>query len=80
MVASGLSPAQALIAATRGGAAAMGRGNELGTIEPGKIADMVVLRADPLVDVLNARAIEAVIKGGEVIPVADLMALLARRG
>lgn len=61
---AGLSPAEVLVAATYGGAIALGVDNEIGSIEPGKLADLVVLSANPLEDVRNARAIEWVIKGG----------------
>jgi imidazolonepropionase-like amidohydrolase len=66
MVEAGLTPMQALVAATRGGAAAMGRADELGTIEPGKLADMVVLDADPTANIRNTRRIDRVFVGGEM--------------
>jgi imidazolonepropionase-like amidohydrolase len=50
MVQAGLTPLQALTAATRGGAAVMGRPTDLGTVTPGKLADLVVLDGDPLAD------------------------------
>ena len=59
MVESGLSPMQALIAAT-GGAARVMRLNDVGTLEPGKWADLLVLGADPLADIRNTRQIESV--------------------
>jgi imidazolonepropionase-like amidohydrolase len=62
----GLTPFEVLTAATRGGALALGREADLGSIEPGKLADLVVLNADPSVDVRNCRSIEWVIKGGAV--------------
>jgi hypothetical protein len=66
MVEAGLTPMQALVAATRGSAAVMGRSDELGTLEPGKLADMVLLEADPLADIRNTQRIHRVVKGGEV--------------
>jgi imidazolonepropionase-like amidohydrolase len=45
----------------------MGRSDELGTVEEGKLADLVILNADPLQDVRNTRAIHKVIKGGQVL-------------
>ncbi len=66
MVEAGLTPMQALVAATSGGAAVMGRVDELGTLQPGKLADFVVLAADPLADIRNTRAIALVIKGGQI--------------
>jgi len=62
----GLSPMDALIAATRGSAKVMGREDDLGTLEPGKRADFVVLDADPLADIRNTRRIHRVVKGGMV--------------
>lgn len=63
---AGMSPAEVLIAATYGGAVAMALDESRGTIEPGKLADLVVLTRDPLDDIRHARAISAVIKGGRV--------------
>jgi len=60
MVRSGLSPRQALTAATRDAARCMRLDRELGTLEPGKWADFVVLDADPLADIRNTRAIDSV--------------------
>ncbi len=65
LVAAGLTPRQALRAATVGGAAAMNR-EDLGSIAPGKAADMVLLDADPLADITNTRRIWRVIKAGKV--------------
>ena len=58
----GLSPADALRAATLNGARTLGIDDRTGTIEIGKWADLVVLRADPLDDVRNTREIELVMK------------------
>jgi imidazolonepropionase-like amidohydrolase len=44
----------------------LARADDVGTIEPGRLADLVVLRADPLLDIRNARRIELVIKEGHV--------------
>ena len=62
---SGLTPAQVLRSATTNGARAMGR-DDLGAIAPGKLADLVLLDADPLADVGNLSHAERVIKGGVV--------------
>lgn len=61
-----LSPHEALRAATLNGARYLGLERDLGTIEPGKLADLVVLEADPLEDVRNSLRIGFVIKNGEV--------------
>ncbi len=66
MAKAGLSPEEILAAATRGGARVMGRSDELGTVEIGKLADFVLLDADPLADVTHLRRIFRVVKGGAV--------------
>ena len=64
MVAGGMTPAAALEATTRSAAQLMGLDDELGTIEPGKLADLVVVHGDPLaLDDLDQR-VEAVWKAG----------------
>ncbi|ANO51363.1 amidohydrolase family protein [Woeseia oceani] len=63
----GASPMDILIAATRNGAEAYGLGDTLGTVEEGKIADLLVLDANPLDDIGNFRQINMVIKGGEIV-------------
>ena len=67
MVAAGLTPLQALVAATGSAARVMGLG-ELGTLEPGKWADFVVLDADPLADIRNTRRIDSVWIAGRRLP------------
>ena len=62
----GLSEAEALRAATVIPAAFSGMEDRVGTVEPGKRADLVLLNADPLSDIRNTRSIETVIVGGEV--------------
>ena len=69
-----MTASQILTAATRGGAQAMGREAELGTIEPGKRADMVVLDADPLADITNVRRIYRVMVGGIALDPATILA------
>jgi imidazolonepropionase-like amidohydrolase len=63
-VTAGLTPWQALEAATRNPAEFLGAGAEWGTIEPGKRADLVLLAADPLADIRNTTRIEGVSSGG----------------
>ena len=68
LVACGLSPAAALRCATAGAAAALGAvGTEVGTLEPGKWADLVLLDGDPLADLGALRRVTAVCKAGEVV-------------
>lgn len=63
-VMGGMSPMRVLHAATAGSAEAIGRIHDLGTIEPGKLADLVFLHSDPLVDIKHTLDIEMVMRGG----------------
>jgi len=65
MQAAGLSPTDVIVAATRNGARAMFR-EDIGTVERGKVADLVVLGADPTADVANVRDVRLVVRGGEI--------------
>lgn len=67
LVELGLSPSQAITAGTKNGAIALKRLNDLGTVEEGKIADIVVLDANPLNKISNIRKTHLVIKEGKVI-------------
>ena len=67
LVASGLTPAQAIRAATSGSAHILGADKDFGTIEVGKQADLVLLDANPLTDIRNTRRIASVIKGGRLV-------------
>jgi imidazolonepropionase-like amidohydrolase len=53
--------------ATRHGAAVCGVGAELGTVETGKLADLVVVAANPLEDITNLRRLQLVLKEGRVV-------------
>lgn len=64
---AGLSPELILRAATRNAAAHIGRLDELGTLEPGKLADLIVVDGDPTAEVAAIRNVEVVVKGGEVV-------------
>ena len=66
LVESGLSPLQALRAASLTGAEALGKDDRLGTVEPGKFADMVVLDADPLEEIQNLKKIHLVVQDGKI--------------
>ena len=68
-----LEPLTILRAATLGGAIALGVNNRLGTVEPGKIADLVLLNENPLDEITNLRAVEFVVKGGKVWSAEDLL-------
>jgi imidazolonepropionase-like amidohydrolase len=64
MQAAGLSPMDVLVTATRNGARAMGREKDLGTLEAGRIADLVVLGSDPTTDIRNVRDVRYVMRAG----------------
>lgn len=63
-----MTPHDALRAATLGGATYLGMEDVLGSVEVGKLADLVVLSADPLADIRNSTAIDYVIANGAVVP------------
>ena len=63
----GATPWQTLIAATKNGAAICGVGDDLGTVEVGKLADLIVVGANPLEDINNLRQLQLVIKDGVVV-------------
>jgi imidazolonepropionase-like amidohydrolase len=67
LVELGMTASQAIVAATRNGAVASRRLADLGTIEPGKIADLLVLTADPLADISNLRKVAMVFKDGRAV-------------
>ena len=72
LVELGMTPAQAIVAATKNGARAMRMIDSLGTVEPGKLADLLVLGADPLADVHNIRRLVVVMKDGRMVDVRKL--------
>ena len=77
LVKAGLSPLAALQAATRNPAAYLERLQDFGAVEKAKMADLVLLDADPLQDIRNARRIAAVVSGGRFFSRADLDRMLA---
>jgi imidazolonepropionase-like amidohydrolase len=72
LVELGMTPLQAITAATRNGALASKALEDYGTIEIGKAADILLLGADPTIDIRNIRKLEMVMKGGVVIDHASL--------
>lgn len=64
LVSAGMTPLQAIQAATREPARFLGALDSLGTVEPGKVADLVLLEADPLADITNTRRIHGVVVRG----------------
>ena len=77
LVEAGLTPAQALRAATYAPAQFLGATDSLGTVAPGKLADLVLLDADPLAAVRNTTRIAAVVANGRLYDRAALDSLLA---
>ena len=67
MVQFGMTPAQAVRAATSEAAKLMGWEDRIGTIEPGKFADLVAVSGDPLTDITELERVRFVIKGGQVV-------------
>lgn len=76
LVDAGLTPLQALQTATLNPARFFGATDSLGTIAPGKLADLVLLDADPLRDIANTRKIRAVVLGDRYVDRAALDLLL----
>jgi imidazolonepropionase-like amidohydrolase len=64
MVLHGMSPAEAIVAATVNGADLLGLGNEIGRLAPGFAADLIAVDADPLADVRALKQVRFVMKGG----------------
>jgi len=67
MVEAGMSPMEAIMAGTRNAADNLGKANELGTIEPRKLADIIAVSGDPLKDIRDTREIKLVIKDGKIL-------------
>lgn len=70
MVSCGMSEMEAIVASTRSGAEALGMGKILGTVEPGKLADLVIVRDDPLRDIKvlrDPRNVEMTVKEGQIV-------------
>jgi imidazolonepropionase-like amidohydrolase len=80
MVAGGIPPLEAIRIGTLNTAIFLGRDRDLGSIEAGKLADLVLLNADPVADISNTQDIAAVIKGGRVVDRAALDLPVNRQG
>ncbi|MDE0680534.1 MAG: amidohydrolase family protein [Gammaproteobacteria bacterium] len=63
----GLTPEEAIVTATVNAAAAIGMEDELGTVEPGRIADLIAVAGDPLTDISVLMNVQVVIQGGRVV-------------
>jgi imidazolonepropionase-like amidohydrolase len=79
LVESGLSPWRVLVAATLEPAKFLGLQDSLGTIEPGKLADLVLLDADPLLDIRNTRQVNTVVANGRLLDSTARSSLLRIR-
>ncbi|MBI2407174.1 MAG: amidohydrolase family protein [Gemmatimonadetes bacterium] len=77
LVKAGLSPAEALRAATLSGATYLGRTADFGTVQAGRYADLLLLDANPLVNIANSQRIHAVVLGGRVFDRSALDSLLS---
>ncbi|HEX6731200.1 MAG TPA: amidohydrolase family protein [Pyrinomonadaceae bacterium] len=78
LVDAGLTPMQALRTATSNPAKFLGMSDEAGTIEKGKLADLILLDANPLDDIRNTQRIYGVVANGRYFPSQELKALLAQ--
>ena len=67
LVECGLTPMDAIVAGTKNGAMMIGMDDRLGTIEPGKLADMILLNEDPLENISNLRTVDRVILNGKIM-------------
>ena len=67
MVKLGLTPLAAIQAATVNAADLLGWSDQIGTLEPGKYADLIAVEGDPLKDVTTLEKVKVVLKGGEVV-------------
>lgn len=76
LVRAGLTPMEALEAATRRAAEMIGAEDEFGTIQPGKRADLLILGANPLQDIRNTRTLKIVIAGGRVVDREALLGII----
>ncbi len=75
---AGMRPMEIIVTATRNGARAMGREAEFGTIAPGKLADLVIVAADPTRDIENLRRVTWVMRGGVARSIEEMRAAIRR--
>jgi len=76
LVGLGMTPAQVIHAATEVGARAAGQEADMGTIAPGKLADMIVVTKDPLAEIGNLKSLETTIKRGRAYPRTEFKPLV----
>jgi imidazolonepropionase-like amidohydrolase len=77
LVSAGLTPMEALQTATLNPARFLGKENEFGSVEKSKLANLVLLDANPLEDIRNTQKIHAVVTGGKLLPKSELQRMLA---
>jgi imidazolonepropionase-like amidohydrolase len=80
LVGAGLSAREALLAATREAAEALGLGGDIGRVRVGYVADLLLLEANPLEDIRNTRRIRTVIQGGRLVAGSSAAATTAASG
>jgi imidazolonepropionase-like amidohydrolase len=66
MVKAGVSPMDAILAATRNAADLIGDSADIGSVQPGRFADIIAVRGDPLADITELERVQFVMKGGQV--------------
>jgi imidazolonepropionase-like amidohydrolase len=74
MEAAGIAPADVIVMSTRNGAEMMGRSDEFGTLEAGKLADLIVLTDDPGASTRAFRSITRVMRAGRLFDIAHFAA------
>jgi hypothetical protein len=77
LVEAGIPPADVLTAATSGAASFLGVSDSVGTVQPGKLADLVLIDGNPLVDIRNTQRIRTVIVNGRVLDATKRRSILA---
>jgi imidazolonepropionase-like amidohydrolase len=70
---AGLGPLKAIHSATEVAAEALGASNELGSIRPGRLADLVILDGDPVTDIRNLRRVDGVVSRGRFLKIDHLL-------
>jgi imidazolonepropionase-like amidohydrolase len=73
-----MKPLEALHCATIGGARYLGYDREIGSLEPGKLADLVVLDRDPLADIRNTESVSQVMVNGRLYDAATMNEIAPR--